>query len=54
VGEGLAEVSEEFTKHRAEDLLKFPSVEKEFKEIYGVGVNSIEEAVQRAINDIIE
>jgi len=54
VGEGLAEVSDEFTRHRIEYMLRRPNIEKEFKENIGVGVNSIEELVQRAISSILE
>ena len=54
VGEGLEEQSDSFTEHRAKDFLRKPKVEQEFREDFGVGVNSIEEAIQRAIDTVIE
>jgi hypothetical protein len=52
IGEGLAGLSEQFTEMRVKDILKLPGVEKAFREDFGVGVNSIDEAIQRAIADI--
>ena len=52
IGEGLAGLSEQFTELRVKDILRLSKVEKAFREDFGVGVNSINEAIQRAINDI--
>ena len=52
IGEGLAGLSEQFTELRVKDILRLPEVEKAFREDFGVGVNSIDEAIQRAIADI--
>lgn len=52
IGEGLAGLSEQFTELRVKDILRLPEVEKAFREDFGVGVNSIDGAIQRAIADI--
>ena len=52
IGEGLAGLSEQFTELRIKDILRLPEVEKAFREDFGVGVNSIDEAIQRAIADV--
>lgn len=52
IGKGLVEKSEDFTRTRVEYLLKRADVQNEFKTNYGVGVNTIEEAIERAISDI--
>lgn len=52
LGEGLAEKSKDFTRVTTEDLLKRADVQNEFKTNYGVGVNTIEEAIERAISDV--
>jgi hypothetical protein len=52
IGEGLAGLSEQFTELRVKDILRLSEVEKAFREDFGVGVNSIDEAIQRAIADI--
>jgi hypothetical protein len=52
IGEGLAGLSEQFTELRVKDILRLPEVEKSFREDFGVGVNSIDEAIQRAVANV--
>lgn len=52
VGEGIAESSESFTEQRIIDFLKQKDIEDDFRKNFGVGVSSIEEAIQRAINAV--